>query len=223
MRVFGVTAILALLLAAPATAARVSAADRAAINRTLDAFVNSAIKRKNVSASYELVTPNMRYGVTRADWNTGDLPVYPFPARGTTFHNWTVDFVKPNHIGIELMLSSSKSTDGSIQYFGEMKKLHGRWLVDSFSPSATFGGGAVAGPHDYAAGASSGGGGGGNGNGGITRIGSNWIALPVGLLAGGLLLLLGLLGYVFVRNKRRDRAAGVRPLEPIVLRKRDSS
>jgi len=217
MRVFGVTAVLALVLAAPATATRVSPADRAAINQTLDAFVNSAIKRKNVSASYDLVTPNMRYGVTRADWNTGDLPVYPFPAVGKRFHNWTVDFVKPNHIGVELMLSSRKSD--SIQYFGEMKKLHGRWLVDSFSPSATFGGGAVAGPHDYAAGAT---GGGGGGNGGITQIGSDWIALPVILLAGGVLLLLGWLVYVFVRNRRRVKKAAIRPLEPMVVRKRDS-
>ena len=217
MRVFGVTAVLALVLAAPATAARVSPADRAAINQTLDAFVNSAIKRKNVSASYDLVTPNMRYGVTRADWNTGDLPVYPFPAVGKRFHNWTVDFVKPNHIGVELMLSSRKSD--SIQYFGEMRKLHGRWLVDSFSPSATFGGGAVAGPHDYAAGAT---GGGGGGNGGITQIGSDWIALPVILLAGGVLLLLGWLVYVFVRNRRRVKKAAIRPLEPMVVRKRDS-
>jgi hypothetical protein len=219
MRVVGVIGILTLVLAAPASAARISAADRAAINRTLDGFVNSAIKRKDVSASYELVTPNMRYGVTRADWNTGDLPVYPFPARGSTFHNWTVDFVKPNDVGIELLLSSSKRNDDSIQYFGEMKKLHGRWLVDSLSPSATFGGGSVAGPHDYAAGASSGGGG---GNGGITQIGSDWIALPVALLGGSILLLLGGLGYVLVRNRRRVKKAGIRPLEPIVVRKRDA-
>jgi hypothetical protein len=219
MRVLGVIAVLALLLAAPAGAARISAADRAEINQTLDAFVNSAIKRRNVAASYNLVTPNMRYGVTRADWNTGDLPVYPFPARGTRFHNWTVDFVKPNHIGIELMLASRGRSDDSIQYFGEVKKLHGRWLVDSFSPSATFGGGSVAGPHDYAASA---GGGGGGDNGGMAHIGSDWIALPVGILGGSLLLLLGWLGYVFVRNKRRERAADVRPLEPIIIRKRDA-
>jgi hypothetical protein len=93
-------------------------------------------------------------------------------------------------------------------------------LVDSFSPSATFGGGSVAGPHDYAATAGSGGGGGGE-NGGMARIGSDWIALPVGILGGSLLLLLGWLGYVFVRNKRRERAADVRPLEPIIIRKRD--
>jgi|tagenome__1003787_1003787.scaffolds.fasta_scaffold20951064_3 hypothetical protein len=219
MRVFGVIGILALVLAAPAGAARISAADRAEINRTLDDFVNSAIKRKDVRASYELVTPNMRYGVTRADWNSGDLPVYPFPARGSSFHNWTVDFVKPNHIGIELLLSSSKRKDDSIQYFGEMKKLHGHWLVDSLSPSATFGGGGVAGPHDYAAGA---GGSGGGGNGGITQIGSDWIALPAALLAGSILLLLGGLGYVLVRNRRRVKKAGIRPLEPIVVRKRDA-
>jgi hypothetical protein len=217
MRVFGVIAVLALVLAAPATAATVSPADRAAVNQTLDAFVNSAIKRKNVSASFDLVTPNMRYGVTRADWNTGDLPVYPFPAQGKTFHNWTVDFVKPNDIGIELMLSSSK--DNSIQYFGEVKKLHGRWLVDSFSPSATFGGGAVAGPHDYAAGAS----GGGGGNGGVTHIGSQWIALPVILLAGSVVFLFGWLVYVFLRNRRRVKKAAIRPLEPMVARKREPS
>jgi hypothetical protein len=44
----------------------------------------------------------------------------------------------------------------------------------------------------------------------------------VGILGGSLLLLLGWLGYVFVRNRRREREATLRPLEPIIVRKRDT-
>lgn len=43
-----------------------SAADRHAILRTLDLFVPAAVRRENPLAAYDLVTPTMRKGTTRA-------------------------------------------------------------------------------------------------------------------------------------------------------------
>ena len=53
---------LVLGLAAPASASgsRLSAADRKAINHTIDILVNSAVKRHDVLASYGIVTPTLR-------------------------------------------------------------------------------------------------------------------------------------------------------------------
>jgi hypothetical protein len=215
-RVLVATAIIALVLASPAGAARLSRADRQAINRTLDAFVDSAVKRKNVDGSWNLVTPELRAGVSRAAWDSGNLPVYPYPAGGTTFHSWTVDFASKKEVEFELMIPSRVSKSDSIQFTGTMKKLGGRWLVDSFNPAATFaGGGTVVGPHDFTA--SSGGGGGK----GVARLGSTWIALPAALIGGALVILLGLFLYIWVRNWRVRRAYR-RPLEPIVVKRRDS-
>jgi hypothetical protein len=179
-------AIGALLLAAPAAAAgRLSAADRAAINRTFDVFVPSAVARKNVAASYDLATPQLRGGLTRRQWATGALPVYPFSARGTTFHEWTVTYVDGNEVGFELMLRPRNLRQDSLYYDGAVKKIHGRWLVDGITPAAAFsssGAPKVVGPHDFLPS-----GGGGNAE---RHLSEGWITLPFVLI--GLAFVLGI-------------------------------
>jgi hypothetical protein len=133
-RVFFAVAGLSLVLAGPASAARIAQADREAINRTVDAFVNTAVKRQNEDASWNLVTPGFRYGVSRSAWDKGNIPVYPYPARGTTFHSWTVDSASPTDVTFELMVPSRLSKTDSIQFQGEVKKIRGRWLVNAFNP-----------------------------------------------------------------------------------------
>ena len=83
---------LAAATSAGAAKDRLSAADRAAINATLDVLVNHAVKRKDVGKSYDVVTPALRGGMTRAQWSRGSIPVYPYPAAGRRFHEWTVQY-----------------------------------------------------------------------------------------------------------------------------------
>lgn len=215
-RVLVVTAVLTFIMAGPAAATRLPQVEREAINRTLDRFVNSAVKRHDVAASWNLVTPEMRAGVTRSAWDKGNLPVIPYPAGGTSFHDWTIDSASATEVDFELMIPSEKSKSDSIQFNGTMRKELGRWLVDSFNPSATFGGGAVVGPHDFTA--SSGGGGGK----GVARLGSIWIAVPAALIGGGIVLVLGFFAFIWLRNRRAYRRANLRPLEPIVVERRES-
>jgi len=216
-RAIVVTAILAFAVPGSASAARISSADRQEINRTVDAFVNSAVKRQDEEASWNVVTPSFRYGVSRAAWAKGNLPVYPYPARGTTFHSWTVDSASPTVVDFELMVPSRLSKTDSIQFQGEVKKIHGRWLINSFNPAATFAaGGTVVGPHDFTASA------GGGGGKGVARLGSTWIALPAALIGAGLLLVLAWFFLVWVRSRRAYRRIERRPLEPIVVKRRDS-
>jgi len=216
-RAIVVTAILAFALPGSASAARISSADRQEINRTVDTFVNSAVKRQDEEASWNVVTPSFRYGVSRAAWAKGNLPVYPYPARGTTFHSWTVDSASPTVVDFELMVPSRLSKTDSIQFQGEVKKIHGRWLINSFNPAATFAaGGTVVGPHDFTASA------GGGGGKGVARLGSTWIALPAALIGAGLLLVLAWFLLVWVRSRRAYRRIERRPLEPIVVKRRDS-
>jgi len=209
MRALMVSAILVLVFAGPADSARLNPVERQAINRTLDAFVNSAVRRHNVMASYELVTPSMRAGISRSTWAKGNLPVPAYPARGSTFHAWTVDFVSPTDVGFELMIESRKSRSDSIVFIGEVKKVHGRWLVDSFNPSATFGGsGTVVGPHDFAAQS------GGDGA-RVASLGSAWIALPAALVGASVLLLVAWFLVAWQRNLREARRNKPRPLHPV--------
>ena len=214
-RALVVTAVLAFVVAGPAGASRLPQAERDAINRTLDSFVNTAVKRHNVDAAWNLVTPELRAGVSRSAWDKGNVPVYPYPALGTNFNNWTVDFASANEVDFELMIGKSK-TD-SIQFTGTVKKLDGRWLVDSFNPAATFsGGGTVVGTHDFTAPSGAG------DSTGTAHLGSSWVAIPAALIGGVILLGLGFFAFIWFRNRRAYRRAEVRPFEPIVVRRRAS-
>jgi hypothetical protein len=132
---------LALGLSAPASAAghQLSASDRKVIDRTIDILVNSAVKRRDVAASFDIVTPTLRAGMTRKEWSRGSIPIYPYPARGTRFHGWTVKYVTPGEIAVELMLQPRSGAEvGPILFDVYLDPVRGRWLVDSFMPVATF-------------------------------------------------------------------------------------
>jgi len=133
----------ALVAAAPAAAKepRISPADRAAINATLDVFVNHAVKRKNIGASYDVVTPALRGGMTRTQWSRGSIPVYPYPAAGRQFHEWTVQYRTKDEVALELILAPTaryKRRLGQFLFHVYLQPRGGRWLVDSFMPGATF-------------------------------------------------------------------------------------
>jgi hypothetical protein len=214
-RATAVIAFLALVWAGSASAsAQISPAERAAINRTLDGFINHALKRQDVDAAWNLVTPDLRTGISRSSWDAGNVPVIPFRAGGTTFHQWTVDSATPTQVDFELIVPAAKTKDSSIQFFGTMEKIRGRWLVDAFNPSATFGGGAVVSGSDYAPPP----GGGGTGE---ATLGSVWIVIPAVLIGAGILFLIGWLLFGWARGRRRRES--LRPLDPLVVRRRDSS
>jgi hypothetical protein len=133
-------AALALAFAVPTAAAapRLSAADRAAISRTIDVFVNHAVKRADTAAAYHVIAPEMRPGIGPKEWARGDIPVYPFPARGQ-HHPWNVLYVNREEVGLELeLIPRPHSKVGPIIFQIYLRPARaGRWLVDSFMPVAT--------------------------------------------------------------------------------------
>jgi hypothetical protein len=137
--VIGAVAALALGLALPASAARLTAADREQISAAIDTFVNHAVKRQAVGAAYGVVDSQLRGGMSRREWSKGDIGVYPYPARGV-HHPWTLDYIDGNEVGVELMLQPPPSNTkvGPIMFKIYVDRVRGRWLVDSFMPVATF-------------------------------------------------------------------------------------
>jgi hypothetical protein len=133
-------ALLALTAAAPAAARRhLTASERNQINVTLDAFVNHAVKRQDVGASYDSVTPAFHGGMSRKEWARGDIPVFPYPAAGTKFHGWTIQYLTGDELGIQLILLPRKGTGvGSGAFPMTLRRVNGRWLVDSIVPGAFF-------------------------------------------------------------------------------------
>ena len=120
------------------TQVNVTAAERHDIDATLAAFIRTGVSREDPAAAWELATPAMRSGVTHAEWNNGTLPVVPFPARAGK-PGWTMLSSYPGDVTVDLMLRSRPGTNrGSIAYAVELRRLHGRWLVDSIVPEQAF-------------------------------------------------------------------------------------
>ena len=61
---------------------------RREVNAVLTAFVRHAVRRENPEAAWDLATPALRAGQTRAEWRRGDLPVFPFPAEVNEATGW---------------------------------------------------------------------------------------------------------------------------------------
>jgi hypothetical protein len=132
---------LSLWIVAPASGAapHVSASQRKAINHTIDLLVNHAVKRHDPAAAYNVVTPTLRADMTRKEWASGSIPIYPYPARGTAFHGWTIKYVTPGEVAVELMLQPRQGEKvGPILFDIYLDPVGGKWLVDSFMPVATF-------------------------------------------------------------------------------------
>ena len=118
---------------------RLTPADRRAIDATLDRFVPHAVARRDVGKSYELATANLRGGLSRHEWARGSIGVYPYPAHGRRFHGWTVDESTTEGAWIQLLLHPRPGAKiGPIVFNVSLKRVRGKWLVDSFIPAATF-------------------------------------------------------------------------------------
>jgi hypothetical protein len=128
------------VLAGSAAAAKLSASERKAINRTVDAFVLHAVRHDNPAAAYDLVSPEFRAGLSRAEFARDD-PAYPYPARGKHF-SWSVDYVMPNEVGGTLLLQPEKRfirKQGPIVFDLIVIRRSGDWVVQSLIPKAIFG------------------------------------------------------------------------------------
>ena len=131
--------VAAAVLPATAHAARLRPADRAAISRTLDVFVPAAIARHHPGRAYAVSAPDLRKAATRAQWRRGDLPVTPFPAVGTRFHGWAATAVLPGYASVDIQLRAPRtSKQGLTNWTIELRKIRGRWLVESALPTAFF-------------------------------------------------------------------------------------
>jgi hypothetical protein len=120
---------------------RLTAAERRAINGTLVAFVRTAVTRADPAAAWDLATPAMRSGVDRKQWDGGELPVQPFPARISDKPSWNLLAAYSGDVTIDLVLQpQATSRRGPIAFAVELKKQSrdGRWLVDSMIPEQAF-------------------------------------------------------------------------------------
>jgi hypothetical protein len=188
---------------------RLTKTDREVALRNALEFVNTAVARRRVERSYELVTPELRQGLTRTDWAKGEIPVVPFPA---TEVRARIDYSYANEIGLTMLLVPPASSRTAPATFNMDMRALGpsgkrRWLVSSWTPTANMGQMAGA---DAATGAEAA----GFPNIGATAdaqrgldapLSARWIAVPLSIIGLALLVPIGLGVRSWVQNRRALR------------------
>jgi hypothetical protein len=170
--------------------------DRVALNALLDKFVPDVVLQKNLKEGWNLVGGASKT-VPLAQWMKGNTSVQTYPAKGTTFHGYVINYSYPGDIGFDLLLQPTKKSLGAWSFRAEAKRVDGVWKIVTWYPVATFAPPGrtqtVLGPNDLgaanAASASS----------GKARLGS-W-ALLVPVLALGLIVF-GAVGFAVTRWAR---------------------
>ena len=84
-------------------------------------FINSAVARKNLAVSWPLVGPELKAGLTKKDWLSGDIPVIPFNAAIGQVR-LKIDSSQPNHALIEALILPKAGGVKPAFFFLEMRK-----------------------------------------------------------------------------------------------------
>jgi hypothetical protein len=198
--------VIALMLPASAAAAepRTVKPDRAAINRLLDEFIPAAVAQKDLQRGWEL-SAGVARTVSHSAWMRGNTSVQKYPAKGKSFHGWTVNYSYPGDVGFDILLQPAKRSLGAWSFRGEAQKIDGAWRITTWYPVATFAPPGqtqtVLGPNDL-----------GPGNGASAasptdhgRLGSWVLALPIAIIGGIALLALSYAGARSLKRRSRIR------------------
>jgi hypothetical protein len=180
--------------------------DKAQALAVVSKFIDFAVVGENLERSWDLVAPEFRAGITREQWNSGELPVVPFPVRNA---RWKLEYSDSDGVGFEMALFPTKSSHMKAQVFliglhqlGHQKRRH--WVVDSWQAAPT-GGSTTSGP----------GGGGGSVLSQVSprlspnaesRLSAAWLLIPFGLLSLILIVPIGVVSVSWYRGHREARA-----------------
>ena len=170
-------------------------------------FLYTAVARKHVDQSWNLVAPELRAGFTRKQWATQDIPVVPFPVQSA---RWRLEYSDERGVGFSVALFPTKSSHQRAQVFlvglhtiGNVNRRH--WVVDDWQAAPSQGLQMVSGP-------------GGGAGGLLEQTSANvhlsgkssesaaWLLLPLGLLSLVIIVPLLIGGVNWYRGYRADRA-----------------
>ena len=192
-------------IAAPPKKVPLKVRERAAALAVASRFIDTAVARKNVDRAWGLVTPTLRAGYTRKQWDTANLPgIPPFPVAEA---RWRLQFSDEKGIGFTMALFPTKASHQQAAVFmiglhkvGAGKHRH--WLVDNWQAAPTTASQVMSG-------------GGGSAGGVLDQVTPRvtatsakakespiWLLIPVGLLSLALLIPAGIAATNWYRDRR---------------------
>jgi len=168
--------------------------------RTAMQFVETAVARHHIGASWNLVTPSLKQGYTRERWASGrDLPVVNYPV---VFATWHLAYSYSDEVDLQVALFATRKQlkpqvfDITLSPVRQHNRT--RWLVSSFLPTPAEGGGIGSNPTPASLAAQ-------RRAPRSPQIGKIWLLVPVSVFAL-LLVVLAALGIRSWRSARLYRA-----------------
>lgn len=114
-----------------------TASEKQAVSRSLKVFISSAVARENPVRAWDVSAPSLKHGVSRAEWNRGELPVVPYPAANRGLGTWSfVQYSYTDTVGLEVFVFPKPGSGWSAMTADVelVKQRDGRWLVDYWMP-----------------------------------------------------------------------------------------
>ena len=166
-------------------------------------FVLTAVRRNHVGQSWEMVCPEMRQGYTKSSWASGEIPVVPYPA---SFAKWHLAYSYQREIDLQVALYAKPEKKLKPVVFDLTLHPCGgqgatRWLVSSFIPTPSASGdfGSTDEKSHFSPIAI------GTRSPALfqpKRANAAWLAIPLGIGFGMLLVALGIVGLSTYRGKK---------------------
>jgi hypothetical protein len=103
-------------------------------------FVLTAVARRHLRLAYYLAGPQIRQDLTLAEWETGAIPVVPYPVDPKRLAEPKVEFVHPAETEFRVLVWSRTHPAESQYFVIALIKTSRGWLVNTWAPAA---GGAV--------------------------------------------------------------------------------
>jgi hypothetical protein len=100
-------------------------------------FIHTAVLRKNLGRGWDISTPKVHAGLSRAQWMTGSIPVSPFPANAYGGTTYKVEWSRARNVTLLVQILADKPDVKSGYFFIQMVPRGKSWAVDYFGPRGT--------------------------------------------------------------------------------------
>ena len=113
------------------------------VHSAITTFIATAVARKDIGSSWDVVAPELRSGYTKASWTRGDqLPVIPYPGVDTKHIQYFLDYASTREILLEVGLAgkpgiSTRPVTFQLGLIPVGKGSAKRWLVNYWMPRWT--------------------------------------------------------------------------------------
>jgi hypothetical protein len=108
------------------------------VRKVLADFLSTAVARKHVASAWHIAGPELKSGITKQEWDTGAIPVQPYPVANKGLGRWeSVEYSYRNAVGLSVLLFP-KPGSGQAPATADVdvvKNHQGRWLVNYFMPN----------------------------------------------------------------------------------------